>query len=304
MSRLVPCPLRRLTTGCELLVLSLSAAQLPNQHVRQDPATGNLRVSFRLDDVDRSILVPLPNHVAPKVAVSFDRRENTYSYKYTITNATTAEQPITEWHLIANAAVHIYSIGQPDTWGHDEVQLTSTDPDSATYVGTPGLNVRWAPKTGLLTDASSGSILAGLSQGPFSIACDGRPGFVTSTFRSFVDRREDDPVFQLPPDAEHEALAYVNNFEKSGVTRMVLGPAFGRTLSPAEVAAGLAKQLQQMVEAGQLPPSSEFLMEVIAVLKRQAERKGRVVETLRHRPGTPTEGEIATVLREDLNIRY
>src|SRR5439155_12329340 len=132
------------------------SAQLADRYVSLDPNTGDLRVPFQSEGVDRSFLVPLPNHVTPQVSVSVERRDKTYVYRYNITNAPAARQPITQWRAIVESSIRISEVGEPPRWRHDPIGSTSTNPEASTYVSmypsTPALHLRWAPAgPGLLT---------------------------------------------------------------------------------------------------------------------------------------------------------
>jgi len=260
-----------------LAIIELHSSQLPDRYVSLDPITGDLRVPFQSEGVDRSFLVPLPNHVTPQVSVSVERRDKTYVYRYNITNAPAARQNINQWWAVMDSSIRISAVGEPPPWLHEPIGMTSTNPNASTYVSTGALLLRWALKYGFVADRSSGVIFPGGSQNQFSITCDGRPGFITVFLRSFVDRFLNDPLYSLPlpRDVYEDAVRYINSIEKSSVARTVVGPAFAPSLTPVQIAASLLKKTQQLIDEGQLSPASGFVQDAITLFLAVVQRGGR-----------------------------
>jgi len=257
------------------------AGQISDRYVSLDQATGDLRVSFQSGG---------PNHVLPQVSVSVEYRDQVYSYRYEVSNEPAAQQPITQWHAIIDPEVKIIALDTPSTWGHDAVRPTATDPEASTYVWPPGLHLRWGPKAG-------GIIPPGSQQGPFSLSSEGRPGFVRAFFSSTVIHKADDPVYQVPPEVLRGELHHINNIELSGVSRMVVGPAFAPLLKPAEIATKLVAQIQQLIGIRQLSQTSGFVQDVLKFLNRWAAGETPSKDELRRQPpATSAEKDVALVV--------
>jgi len=263
-----------------------------------DPQSGDLRVSYSEYGAARSFLVSLTNHVAPQIEESTENRDGRFVYAYKVANAPSAKQFICNVWVVVNPDIHLLSVEAPNLWGHDPVIPTSINPRASTYLDPPGLLVRWSPKYGQLHEASSGSILPGLQQGPFVVSSDARPGFVRGFFASYVDRYEDDPIFSAPADVWREAEPYLNGIRQGSVLSMVVGPSFPPSLGPSDVAVLLLKQIRQLVEVRQLSTDSPFLNDVEQFLTPLSENSVPLATARAfHSPGTRTESDLASVLQ-------
>ena len=274
--------------------LAVSASDVSN--VAIDPATGDLRVSFASNGKTANFLVALTNHVSPQVEALVEYRDGRYVYSYQVGNAPSAKQPIVNVRIVVDYDVQIASIQGPELWGHDPVLMTAENPDASTYLKPGGLLVRWSPKYGQINQASSGSILPGLRQGPFVLISDARPGFVRAYFASDVDRFESDPIFSAPPDIFRQVQPYLIGIPQTSVLMWIVGPAFPPSLDRSRVASLLLKQVQQLINLHQLSAESAFVGDVSAFLTAQAGNAAPIIPAFRHRPETATEAQLASVI--------
>jgi hypothetical protein len=291
-----------LLAACTALVLqpAVSTGQPAGATVPPDTTSGDLRVSYQVDGQSHSVLVRLGNHSRPRVTASIRDEARKFEYGYEVANEAAAQEPITEWYVLLGPNVLVDSVNQPPSWRADQLRPTSTEKTASTYFDPPGQCLRWAPLFGDLKDASSGSIVPSRSLGSFVISSSDRPGFVRAVFRTYIERHPEDAVFQLPPDAQREAVAYINSVQKSGINEFIPGPAFGRSVTGPALAASLVQQIEEILKVEQFSKDSAFVKEVVALLNRYAaDTSPEPQQTLTHSPQSPLEEELALILQVD-----
>jgi len=100
-----------------------------------------------------------------------------------------------------------------------------------------------------------------------------------------------------------EQLKFIEDRQFREKYVVTVGPTFPPDTPRETIADSLRTGIDRMVQTGWLNPSSPFTTEVVALVRGLSRFKapgGRRV--VRARPGTDTEGAVATALRFSLNI--
>ena len=234
--------------------------------------------------------VPLRNGSAPSWRVQITRGAvGTFTYRYDLTNASTAKDPIGSISLVIPAGARECEVENPTAVGRRWGGGTSATPIARQWAfpgQPPGVYTGWFHHDQVLRP---GQNLDG-----FGIRSPYRPGLTTAWFGSGEPLEFD----QSWPDVVFKESEFVDERRWNGVELITAGPVYPPGAPRETIVAGFRTQLADLVRNGFCDGQSEFVQSLSQALSNTSSFIPEVMN--RQRPQTEIEKLLMAAIKANL----
>lgn len=248
-------------------------------------------------DPQQIVRVPLMNDFDPQIGVDFTRESGTqFRYHYALTNGRRAKDAMGTWSVTVDQHDDSLMVDKPTDYDKQwpgvfvkEIALAK----QAVFRDAPlGKDVYWVRPRGQ-------ELQPGESRSEFTIHSNYLPGLTTAWMGTIKLPAIDQ---DWPPEILRDTELIVDDRLWRERFLIVAGPAFGPSTSRGMAAKTTLGRVRDMISAGLLSPSHDFVKQAIAVLEAVPVKSDAALRV--DAPAeTPEERALALVLRETLGVR-
>lgn len=235
----------------------------------------------------------LHNRLNPEITARLivDQQGN-YVYEYVVDNAPSSVDSIGKWDLLIPAT----QTEEPKISCGDWCGGTSFAPIMR-QVEMPdqpkGRVVMWVRQNG------GSPIAPSQSRRGFRIESSCRPGFTTALFHSGIWVNIDQDL----PDEVFKQLEFYNDPTWGQIPALTFGPMFCAGSSRPAIAQNMISGINRLLETKRLDPKSEFVHDVLALVRSQLKEGAEDTGPIVHLPSGEMETEIGRALELNLSLR-
>lgn len=247
------------------------------------------------------IQAKIRNRLAPEVRVRVGQRPSGYyRYAYEVRNRNTAQEAITFWDLVVPDGIE--NPTSRGRWGRPSLALGPPRERQILAPGAPpGRGLAWFP------DRLAGDrpIAPGEAAEDFLLDSLHRPGFVVATFSDDAAKVLDWPEVdrdRMWSDSVTRELDPLLRWVLRRNKVLTIGPVFRPGEDPVSIAKELESALDKLGEMNEIDLASPSVSEARTRLHEIARNASRSGLSLKARPSTDHEEDLAQILRLSLHI--